>query len=67
MTTVYLVKSSEEMEDGSIWWENLRVFSKREDAEAYALKTMQFIKDCDDLDDADEVIIEEFTLEENFK
>jgi len=67
MTTVYLVKSSEEMEDGSIWWENLRVFAKREDAEAYALKTMQFIKDCDDLDDADEVIIEEFTLEENFK
>ena len=64
MKTIYLVKSSETMDDGSVYWENLRTFASRESAEAYALKTAQFISECDDLDDTDEVEIEEFTLED---
>jgi hypothetical protein len=64
MKTIYLVKSSETLEDGSVHWENLKTFASRETAEAYAMKTAQFIAECDDLDDTDEVEIEEFTLED---
>lgn len=60
--TIYLVKSSEELEDGSLYWENLRAFDSYEDAQQYRIKTLAFIKDCEDLDDCDQVEIEEITL-----
>ena len=60
--TIYLVKSSEELEDGSIYWENLRAFENYEDAQAYRIKTLGFIQSCEDLDECDEVIIEDITL-----
>lgn len=60
MTTVYLVKSSETLEDGTVYWENLRVFQSRENAEAHCAKVQLLINE-DESDD--EVIIEEFTLE----
>lgn len=63
MKTVYLVKSSETLEDGSIYWENLKVFESRESAEAFAAKVAKMINEAEDLDDTDEVEIEEFTLE----
>lgn len=60
--TIYLVKSSEELEDGSIYWENLRAFSDYEEAQDYRIKTLKFIQSCDDLDDNDEVVIEDISL-----
>jgi hypothetical protein len=60
--TIYLVKSSEELEDGSIYWENLRAFTDYDEAQNYRIKTLGFIQSCDDLDDRDEVIIEDITL-----
>jgi TPP-dependent 2-oxoacid decarboxylase len=60
--TIYLVKSSEELEDGSIYWENLRAFTDYDEAQAYRIKTLGFIQSCKDLDDSDEVIIEDITL-----
>ena len=60
--TIYLVKSSEELEDGSIYWENLRAFTDYDEAQAYRIKTLGFIQSCEDLDDRDEVIIEDITL-----
>jgi hypothetical protein len=61
MKTVYLVKSSETLENGEIYWENLRLFQSRENAEAHCEKVQKLI-DADESDD--EVIIEEFTLED---
>lgn len=60
--TIYLVKSSEQLEDGSIYWENLRAFTNSDDAHAYRLKTLAFILSCDDLDDNEDVIVEDITL-----
>lgn len=60
--TIYLVKSSEELDDGSIHWENLRAFTSYDEAQEYRIKTLSFIQSCDDLDDNDEVIIEDITL-----
>lgn len=60
--TIYLVKSSEELEGGELYWENLRAFTSYEEAQAYRIKTLEFIANCDDLDEADEVEIEEITL-----
>ena len=64
MKTIYLVKSSETLEDGSVWWENLKAFASIESAEAFAAKVAKLINEADDLDDTDEVEIEEFTLED---
>jgi hypothetical protein len=61
MKTVYLVKSSETLENGEIYWENLRLFQSRENAESHCEKVQRLI-DADESDD--EVIIEEFTLED---
>ena len=63
MKTVYLVKSSETLEDGTIYWENLKAFQSRESAETFAAKVAKMIDAAEDLDDTDEVEIEEFTLE----
>jgi hypothetical protein len=60
MKTVYLVKSSETLESGEIYWENLRVFESRDSAEKHRDKVQRLI-DEDEVED--EVIIEEFTLE----
>lgn len=60
MKTVYLVKSSETLADGSVYWENLKVFASIESAEAFLAKVQKLL----DADEAtDEVEIEEFTLE----
>ena len=45
--TIYLVKSSEELEGGELYWENLRAFTSYEEAQAYRIKTLAFIADCD--------------------
>lgn len=63
MKTIYLVKSSETLEDGSVHWENLKAFASIESAEVFAAKVAKMINEADDLDDTDEVEIEEFTLE----
>jgi hypothetical protein len=63
MKTVYLVKSSQELGYGDIYWENLRVFSTLESAEAHAAKVQALI-DQDDAQDIETVEIEEFTLED---
>ena len=63
MKTIYLVKSSETLEDGTIYWENLKVFETIEGAEAFAAKVAKMIEYSEDLDDTDQVEIEEFTLE----
>lgn len=61
--TVYLVKSSQELEHGEIYWENLRVFASLESAEEHARKVQALI-DQDDAQDTETVEIEEFTLED---
>jgi hypothetical protein len=63
MRTVYLVKSSQELEHGEIYWENLRVFSTLEKAEEHVVKVQALI-DQDDAQDTETVEIEEFTLED---
>ena len=63
MKTIYLVKSSETLEDGTIYWENLKVFETIEGAETFAAKVAKMIEYSEDLDDTDQVEIEEFTLE----
>jgi hypothetical protein len=63
MKTVYLVKSSQELGYGDIYWENLRVFSTLEKAEEYVAKVQALI-DQDDAQDIETVEIEEFTLED---
>lgn len=63
MTTIYLVKSSQELEHGEIYWENLRVFSTLEKAEEHVAKVQALI-DQDDAQDTETVEIEEFTLED---
>ena len=63
MKTVYLVKSSQELEYGEIYWENLRVFSTLEKAEEHVAKVQALI-DKDDAQDTETVEIEEFTLED---
>jgi hypothetical protein len=63
MKTVYLVKSSQELERGEIYWENLRVFSTLEKAEEHVAKVQALI-DQDDAQDTETVEIEEFTLED---
>jgi hypothetical protein len=63
MRTVYLVKSSQELEYGDIYWENLRVFSTLEKAEEHVAKVQALI-DQDDAQDTETVEIEEFTLED---
>jgi hypothetical protein len=63
MRTVYLVKSSQELEHGEIYWENLRVFSTLEKAEEHVAKVQALI-DQDDAQDTETVEIEEFTLED---
>lgn len=63
MKTVYLVKSSQELEHGEIYWENLRVFSTLEKAEEHVAKVQALI-DQDDAQDTETVEIEEFTLED---
>jgi len=63
MRTVYLVKSSQELEYGEIYWENLRVFSTLEKAEEHVAKVQALI-DQDDAQDTETVEIEEFTLED---
>jgi hypothetical protein len=63
MKTVYLVKSSQELGYGDIYWENLRVFSTLEKAEEYVAKVQALI-DQDDAQDTETVEIEEFTLED---
>lgn len=63
MKTVYLVKSSQELEYGEIYWENLRVFSTLEKAEEHVAKVQALI-DQDDAQDTETVEIEEFTLED---
>jgi len=65
MTTVYLVKSSQELEYGEIYWENLRVFSTLEKAEEHAAKVQALIDKDADADLRNETVeIEEFTLED---
>ena len=65
MRTVYLVKSSQELEHGEIYWENLRVFSTLEKAEEHAAKVQALIdKDADADLRSETVEIEEFTLED---
>jgi hypothetical protein len=64
MTTIYLVKSSETLDDDEVVWENLRAFKTRKKAEQYAQNTRNFILTCDDLDNVDEVTIEEIYLED---
>ena len=63
MRTVYLVKSSQELGYGDIYWENLRVFSTLEKAEEHVAKVQALI-DQDDAQDTETVEIEEFTLED---
>jgi hypothetical protein len=63
MRTVYLVKSSQELGHGEIYWENLRVFSTLEKAEEHVAKVQALI-DQDDAQDTETVEIEEFTLED---
>jgi hypothetical protein len=63
MRTVYLVKSSQELDHGEIYWENLRVFSTLEKAEEHVAKVQALI-DQDDAQDTETVEIEEFTLED---
>jgi hypothetical protein len=63
MKTVYLVKSSQELEYGEIYWENLRVFSTLEKAEEHVAKVQALINQ-DDAQDTETVEIEEFTLED---
>jgi hypothetical protein len=63
MKTVYLVKSSQELGYGDIYWENLRVFSTLEKAEEHVAKVQALI-DQDDAQDTETVEIEEFTLED---
>lgn len=63
MKTVYLVKSSQELEYGEIYWENLRVFSTLEKAEEHLAKVQALI-DQDDAQETETVEIEEFTLED---
>ena len=63
MTTVYLVKSSQELEYGEVYWENLRVFKTLENAEAHAAKVQELI-DRGETQDYETVEIEEFTLED---
>jgi hypothetical protein len=63
MRTVYLVKSSQELDHGEIYWENLRVFSTMEKAEEHVAKVQALI-DQDDAQDTETVEIEEFTLED---
>lgn len=63
MKTVYLVKSSQELEYGEVYWENLRVFSTLEKAEEHVAKVQALI-DQDDAQDTETVEIEEFTLED---
>lgn len=63
MTTVYLVKSSQELDYGEVYWENLRVFRTREKAEEH-LEKVQSLIDQDDAQDTESVEIEEFTLED---
>ena len=63
MTTVYLVKSSQELDHGEIYWENLRVFRTLENAEEHCRKVQALI-DQDDAQDTETVEIEEFTLED---
>jgi hypothetical protein len=61
MKTVYLVKSSEILGNGDVHWENLRIFQSRENAEIHCEKVQKLIgANASD----DEVIIEEFTLED---
>lgn len=65
MTTVYLVKSSQELEHGEIYWENLRVFKTLENAEAHAAKVQALIDNDVNVDLRNETVeIEEFTLED---
>ena len=66
MTTVYLVKSSQELEYGEVYWENLRVFKTLESAEKHAEKVQWLIdQDADDNGRVTETVeIEEFTLED---
>jgi hypothetical protein len=65
MRTVYLVKSAQELEHGEIYWENLRVFSTLESAEAHAAKVQALIDNDVDVDLRNETVeIEEFTLED---
>jgi hypothetical protein len=63
MTKIYLVKSSQELDHGEIYWENLRVFSTLEKAEEHVAKVQALI-DQDDAQDTETVEIEEFTLED---
>jgi hypothetical protein len=63
MTTVYLVKSSQQLEYGEVYWENLRVFKTLEKAEEHASK-VQWLIDQDGGQETETVEIEEFTLED---
>jgi hypothetical protein len=64
MTTIYLVKSSETLDNDEVVCENLRAFKTRKKAEQYAQDTRNFILTCDDLDNVDEITIEEIYLED---
>lgn len=61
--TVYLVKSSETLEDGTIHWENLRAFTNEDSAEKFMAKVQALIDEDGDEETAS-VEIETLSLED---
>jgi hypothetical protein len=64
MTTIYLVKASEILDNDEVVWENLRAFKSLKKAEQHAKATREFVSTCDDLDNVNEVTVEKIYLED---
>jgi hypothetical protein len=64
MTTIYLVKASEILDNDEVVWENLRAFKSLKKAEQHAQSTREFVSTCDDLDNVNEVTVEKIYLED---